>query len=125
MLTESGLTTDRAKVEELIEKHKHTGTEGQHSQVISSVKIETDAASEFVGYERDEAKTTILEVIEDGDDLVAIVDECPFYVEKGGQTGDTGVLIVNRKRIPVLAATSAGEAICLHLGRERQTSSPA
>jgi len=124
MLTECGVSTDWDKVDELIEIHKGTGTEGQHSQVISSVKIETTAATKFVGYERDEVKATLLEVIEDGDDFIAIVDQCPFYIEKGGQVGDTGVLIAARKRFPILAATSAGEAICLHLGKKSQDLTP-
>jgi alanyl-tRNA synthetase len=117
MLTERGLATDQAQVEALIEKHKHTGAEGQTSQIVSAVKIESDVVSKFVGYDKDEIIATVLELIEDGESLVAIVDQSPFYIEKGGQVGDTGVLIFNRQRIPVATATMAGEAICLHLGR--------
>ena len=124
MLTERGLTTDATKVEELIQKHKDTGSEGQTSQVVSAVKIESSARTEFIGYDRDETKATILELIEEGDDIIAIVDRCPLYVEKGGQVGDTGVLISNRQRIPIVAATTAGEAICLHLGRKPRNLAP-
>jgi alanyl-tRNA synthetase len=124
MLTERGVATDRDKVEELIKIHKGTGAEGQTSQVVSAVKIESNAVSKFVGYEKDEIFATVLEVIEGEDGLVAIVDQSPFYIEKGGQVGDTGVLIVNRQRIPVTAAKMAGEAICLHLGRRPKELAP-
>jgi alanyl-tRNA synthetase len=117
MLTERGLATDPAQVEALIEKHRHTGSEGQTSQVVSAVKIESSVVSTFVGYDKDEVFANLVELIEDGGQIIAIVDQSPFYIEKGGQTGDTGVLIFNRQRIPVLAASMAGEAVCLHLGR--------
>jgi alanyl-tRNA synthetase len=118
MLAERGLATDRERVAELIEEHKHTGSEGQTSQVVSAVRIETRVRSEFVGYEHDDVEARILEWVEEGGEVVAIVDRSPLYVEKGGQAGDTGTLSIGRERIPVTAATGAGEALCLHLARK-------
>ncbi len=115
LLQERGLKTDGAEVEKLIEKHKETGSEGHETSVVSAVDIETDAKSEFVGFDADETEAEILEIIDDGENFVAIVDKSPLYVEKGGQLGDLGTLIADSDEFPILATSSAGEALCLHL----------
>tara|TARA_R110002096_G_scaffold206192_11_gene392425 strand:+ start:8581 stop:11400 length:2820 start_codon:yes stop_codon:yes gene_type:complete len=115
LLQEKGLTTDEAEVAKLIEQHKKTGEEGQETSVVSAVDIETDAKSEFVGFDTDEIEVELLEIIDDGENFVVIVDKSPLYVEKGGQVGDTGTLTVNGEEFPILATSSVGEALCLHL----------
>lgn len=115
LLQEKGLKTDEAEVAKLIEQHKKTGEEGQETSVVSAVDIETDAESEFVGFDVDETEAKILEVIEKDDQIVAIVDKSPLYVEKGGQVGDSGTLISGSEEIEILATGSVGEALCLYL----------
>jgi alanyl-tRNA synthetase len=117
LLDERRLATDPAEVERLVEAHKSTGAEGQKTAVVEAVSIETDVKTAFVGYEQDETTATVVEWIENGAGSFAIVDRSPFYIEKGGQLGDTGTLVAEGESIPVLAALGVGEATVLQLGK--------
>ncbi len=117
MLQERGLTTDTDEVEKLIQHHRETGAEGQGSEVVSAVDVETGAESEFVGFEADVVDAKILELLERDGEWIAVVDRSPLYVEKGGQVGDTGVLGIGDEEIPIVQTFSAGDALCLRLGR--------
>lgn len=117
LLDERRLSTDPAEVERLVEAHKSTGAEGQKTTVVEAVTISSDQKTEFVGYERDEVEATVGEWIENEAGVFAIVDRSPFYIEKGGQLGDTGVLVANGETIPVLSVHGAGEAAVLQLAK--------
>ena len=117
LLDERRLATDPDEVARLVEAHKSTGAEGRTTAVVEAVTIETDVKTEFVGYERDEAEATVAEWIENGAGCFAIVDRSPFYIEKGGQLGDTGTLVAEGESIPVLAALGVGEATVLQLAK--------
>ena len=58
-------------------------------------------ASEFLGYDTDEAEGQILALVRDGaevgavgqgDTVQIVVNQTPFYAESGGQVGDTGLI---------------------------------
>jgi alanyl-tRNA synthetase len=117
LLDERRLATEPAEVERLVEAHKSTGAEGQRTAVVEAVTIETEVRTEFVGYEQDETKASVAEWIENGAGTFAIVDRSPFYIEKGGQLGDTGTLVAEGESIPVLAALGVGEATVLQLAK--------
>ncbi len=121
LLDERELKTDQKEVERLVEEHKATGAKGGGGTVVSAVKIDTQATTDFVGYEQDETKATVLEWVENEDGVFAIVDKSPFYVEKGGQLGDSGELIAGKETVGVLAAYSIGKATALHLDIKPET----
>jgi len=115
LLDERNLKTDDDLVSELVQEHKHTGTEGQKAKVIKAVSIETDEVTEFVGYDCDEVDARVLEWIEEGDHVFAVVDKSPFYVEKGGQVGDRGVMKIGGESIAVSNCLHVGEAAVLEV----------
>ena len=121
LLDERGLSTDWKEVDRLIGKHKETGKGGAGGTVVRAVSIETDAVSEFVGYDHDEADAELIEVVEDEDRTVAIVSKSPLYVEMGGQQGDVGWITVDGEEIEVLGTTTVGEALCLVLDHKPAT----
>lgn len=115
MLQEKGLATDQQLLEKLIEKHKQTGEEGQDSAVISAVDVETDAKSEFTGFEEDETKAKLIEMLQVDGRIGAVVDKSPLYVEKGGQLGDTGTAVFGDEEIAIKSTMSVGDALVLEL----------
>ncbi|MBU6180145.1 MAG: alanine--tRNA ligase, partial [Verrucomicrobia bacterium] len=117
LLDERQLATDPEEVARLVEAHKSTGAEGQKTAVVEAVTIETDVRTTFVGYDHDETEANVTDWIENGAGTFAIVDRSPFYIEKGGQLGDTGTLVANGETIPVLSALGVGEATVLQIGK--------
>ncbi|MEQ1840575.1 MAG: alanine--tRNA ligase, partial [Verrucomicrobiales bacterium] len=117
LLDERSLTTDQDEVARLVDAHKSTGAEGQKTSVIEAVSIETDVKTTFVGYELDETEAEVVTWIDNGSGIFAIVDRSPFYIEKGGQQGDTGVLVAGGESIPVLSVLGVGEAAVLQLAK--------
>ena len=121
LLDERSLNTDQEEVEQLVKAHKDTGSVGQKNQVVEAVSIKTDVVTEFVGFELDETDARIVEMIENENGVFAIVDKSPFYIEKGGQVGDNGVLVDNGSEIEVLSVIGVGEATVLQLSNKPNT----
>ncbi len=115
LLDERSLRTDQGEVDRLVEAHKNTGSEGQKTSVISAVSIETDVKTVFVGYDVDETEASVKTWVENEAGIFAIVDRSPFYIEKGGQLGDTGVMIFGEEEIPVISVLGVGEAAALQM----------
>jgi len=118
LLDERSLSVDSDEVEKLVQAHKDTGAEGQKALVVSAVSIQTDVVTEFVGFEKDECEAEVKEWIENEDGVFAVVDRSPFYIEKGGQLGDTGTLIAGSETVEVTACFGVGEATVLQLDRK-------
>ena len=121
LLDERSLNADQQEVERLVEAHKNTGSIGQKNQVVEAVSIETDVVTEYVGFDLDETDARIVELIENDNGIFAIVDKSPFYIEKGGQVGDTGTLVGNGTEIEVVSVLGVGEATVLQLAEKPNT----
>ncbi|WP_028274718.1 alanine--tRNA ligase [Atopococcus tabaci] len=102
---EAGLSVDLSGFEKEMEKQRERARSARgedHSMSVQSgLLTEVTEESNFVGYESftstgklvhisDEA--AILEEAEPGSTVQLVFDETPFYSEKGGQVGDTGVI---------------------------------
>ncbi len=81
------------------------------------------AATEFVGYDEDEASARVLAVVADGEEVeraekgmeVEVVLDCtPFYAEMGGQVGDTGAITCDGARLRVTDTKVKG-ALYVHV----------
>lgn len=118
LLDERSLEADQAEVERLVEAHKSTGASGQKSTVVEAVSIETKVKTEFVGFESDETEAEVFEWIDNDAGTFAIVNRSPFYIEKGGQMGDLGVMIADGETIPVISVTGVGEAAVLQVEKK-------
>lgn len=115
MAEERGMTIDESAVDGLMAEIREISVGAQKKQVISAQEITTDVVTEFTGFDETAHEAQILEIHDSGGACLAIVDRCPFYVEKGGQVSDDGVLVAGADEIEVLNAYQIGEAIALHL----------
>ncbi|MCP5462938.1 MAG: alanine--tRNA ligase [bacterium] len=121
---EENMTLDMEQFEAHMEKQRHMAKSSrtdsaqiQLSALYSSIKDSFDTPILFDGYTHDSLKTTICALIRDGkrvdsaitaDNCEIILESTPFYAEKGGQIGDTGIIkghnfsaVVNDTRTPI------------------------
>ncbi len=82
--------------------------------------------SEFVGYENHEVETELIAILV-GDELVSdlkegqeaelVLNRTPFYPERGGQIGDTGVIETDRGLFRVEDTQSPVDGVIVHKGK--------
>ena len=104
---ENGLSLDEGEVERCMEEQRNRARAAQKSEIVRAVDINTEVVTEFVGFDTNEATATVVQVEEREEGTFVITDKSPFYVEKGGQTGDTGTLAGH----PVMSVLQVGDAI--------------
>ncbi len=78
--------------------------------------------TEFVGYENTVSEAKVIGILADDmevdhvteGDFTLILNKTPFYGEGGGQVGDTGVITVNGKDLPV-SDTKKADGVYIHI----------
>ncbi|MER8485235.1 alanine--tRNA ligase [Mesorhizobium sp. M1322] len=87
---------------------------------------EKNGATEFLGYETEQAEGLIQALVRDGkivdsaakgDAVVVVVNQTPFYGESGGQMGDTGVISGERFSIEISDTQKKADGLFVHLGK--------
>ncbi len=83
-------------------------------------------ATEFLGYETEQAEATITALVVDGAEaegaaagaeVGVVLNQTPFYAESGGQVGDTGAIVAPGLRIVVTDTQKRAGGVVVHLGR--------
>jgi len=83
-------------------------------------------ASEFLGYETEDAEGVVRALVREGADVPAleqeqegavILNQTPFYAESGGQVGDTGVLEADGVRFRVTDTQKKAGDLFVHFGK--------
>lgn len=115
MAREEGLEIDHDEVRRLLEAEQQRSAMARQVTILSAQSLSTPVVTEFTGFEEYESPAHLLEIHEVDGILLAVVDRAPFYVEKGGQVGDTGTLIAGADEIPVLDAYQIDRAIALQI----------
>jgi alanyl-tRNA synthetase len=87
---------------------------------------EKAGATEFLGYETEEAEGIVLSLVEDGvvvdaadegESIAVVVNQTPFYAESGGQMGDTGVISGEGFSIDVIDTQKKADGLFVHCGK--------
>jgi alanyl-tRNA synthetase len=129
VVRDRGYTTDNAGFDELMQKQKALAKENSNFKVDYNKQLSCKFSSEFKGYESVETDSKILEIFKNGkdsvssvsagDDALIILDQTPFYGEKGGQIGDVGVIETTEGRFIVTDTQILGNAVA-HIGYTEQ-----
>src|SRR5205085_7840395 len=88
-----GLTVDTEGFEKLMEAQRARGRSAQKKEVVALSEIETDEATNFLGYEHDHTGADVQKVLSVKGKTVAILNNSVCFAEMGGQVGDTGQLM--------------------------------
>ena len=132
---EKGYTVDRDRFTELAKEQRarakadHAAKAGS-SWADNSIKVDAPA-TKFTGYTdfvADGAEVLAIykdgaevETAVEGEDVVVVLDTTPFYAERGGQVGDTGLIISGANTVSV-SDTIKSEGHFLHIGSVEQGS---
>jgi len=117
---ERGLTVDQKGFESAMAGQRDRARAASKFSAASSDAIETDAASEFLGYTGTDGSGEVLAIYKDGtavdalangDQGAIVLSTTPFYAESGGQIGDTGLLVNDGKIFNVSDTQKSGDAI--------------
>ena len=110
---ERKLQLDMKGFETRMQEARELSQASQKKTIVRALDITSEVETEFTGYDEDSSQAEIREVHEDEDKLLVITDRTPFYVEMGGQLGDTGVLTIidSDEAIPVTAVQKIGSAV--------------
>ena len=99
--------------------------------ILASDNLEGEviSATDFQGYDRLEEAATVValfrdgqavEVLNAGEEGVAVLDHTPFYAESGGQVGDTGWLRAEGLEFEIHDTRKQGEGVFTHIGAVQQ-----
>lgn len=111
LCAERGISVDIEGFEKNMQAQRDMARRAQTRELIAAADIATEATTQFVGYEQDSCKASILEIHEQPDSLYIITDKTPFFVEMGGQLGDTGTLIHEEESFEVSSVRQLGDSI--------------
>jgi alanyl-tRNA synthetase len=82
--------------------------------------------TEFLGYSECDSLSTVAALVRDGEqvesasageEIEAVLDRTPFYGEKGGQVGDTGMLTGDGFRVEILDTVVRSRGLRVHKAR--------
>ncbi|MDO6462131.1 alanine--tRNA ligase [Granulosicoccaceae sp. 1_MG-2023] len=127
---EHELAVDMDGFEAEMEQQRERARSANQFAADMSARITTDAATEFVGYERLEQGSRVTGIyldgkpvgsLEAGKKATILLDSTPFYGESGGQVGDTGVLMADGVQFVVEDTQKSGQAVT-HSGHLREGS---
>ena len=119
---ERKLEIDMDGFEKRMDQARTLSQASQKKTIVRALDISTEVETSFTGYDEDSSEAKILEVHESDASLLVITDHSPFYVEMGGQLGDTGVLTPFKdgefgEAIEVTAVQKIGQAIAHEIAK--------
>ncbi|HZK24675.1 MAG TPA: alanine--tRNA ligase [Oscillospiraceae bacterium] len=129
ILAEQNLQLDEAGFKEALEaqRERARSARGQHGYgtEVTSYHHLRGLESEFVGYEQLHTESKVLVIFKNGqpvtaaaagDEVEVVLSQTPFYGERGGQVGDSGLLSSPQVMLEVKAAIMAPDGQVVHQG---------
>ncbi|MFT5617678.1 MAG: alanyl-tRNA synthetase, partial [Arenicella sp.] len=112
---ENSFTLDKAGFESAMKIQKDRSRKDADSEKGDWIEVSEGEETDFIGYDFTETNAKILryrEIQEKKKTFFQIVlDKTPFYAESGGQVGDTGLLISESEKVPVIDTQKENDLI--------------
>lgn len=119
MARELSMKVNTEEFDRLMEEQRARARAAQVKVVVSAEDTELELPeTDFCGYDHTRQSSKIQAVLKNNKSLAVVLEETPFYAEKGGQMGDTGELRANGSSFPVLD-TKQQEGVVFHLVDEK------
>ena len=126
ILEEKGLTLDEERFKELMVNQKQTARANQAFKGgwdEASMNAVSGFTTNFVGYSTLTTETKVLAILKDGetvsectegDNVIVLIENTPFYAEMGGQVGDKGTITAGDSVLRVVDTKKigSGQFIC-------------
>ncbi|WP_109577007.1 alanine--tRNA ligase [Aminobacter sp. AP02] len=131
-LRQRSISVDLAGFTEAMERQKAearanwAGSGEAATEVVWFSVREKAGATDFLGYETEQAEGVILALLKDGavvdavdegDSVAIVVNQTPFYGESGGQMGDTGTITGEGFAIEVTDTQKKADGLFVHYGK--------
>jgi alanyl-tRNA synthetase len=130
-LRSRGITVDTSAFEKAMEIQREkaraswAGSGEAATEALWFALRERIGATDFLGYETEEAEGVVAALIKDGKEVDAlargetaavVLNQTPFYGESGGQVGDTGVIVADGVRFRVSDTQKKAGDLFVHFG---------
>jgi len=103
---EKNLSVDEKGFEDCMnqqkQKSKTAGKFKAQSEQLQWVELTEGEDSKFLGYNRTETFSNIIQYAEENNIIYLVLDQTPFYAESGGQVGDQGTITGENISLKVL-----------------------
>ncbi len=103
-----------------------SGAGGEANEKIWFDILDEVGATEFLGYEKEQAEGKIVAIVKDGERVkelkageegVIVVNQSPFYAESGGQVGDRGVIKTDTAQFDIVDTKKQVGALWAHIAK--------
>ena len=124
---EAGFTIDEAGFEQEMSKQRNRARQARQKvdsmQIQEGVLSEINVESSFIGYEKLEIETVLVEMVKDKDfansassdeEVYVVLAQTPFYAESGGQIADNGWIYTDSAKAFVKEVQKAPKGQNLH-----------
>lgn len=117
---EKGFTVDTEGFEKNMEKQRELSGKKAFKAILPDIELPANITTEFTGYQEITTPSTVSALITDaalvdkisaGTEGWLVAEKLPFYVEKGGQVSDEGVIEIQEKSAKVEDLKRVGDAI--------------